>query len=151
MSLVPGRTRSSWLAFRVITSGGGASKSQLRWTVAGRPIYLGERKPAIPTCRDEVTYALQVVAAGRGGRSFTVDEVCALMAATGRFWPRATVAKTMLRMTRPARRPPYLQLDRVGTGQYRVGKWVPGVVPPPSRSRPEEQPSSGFQHPIARV
>jgi hypothetical protein len=151
MSLVPGRTRSSWLAFRVITSGGGASKSQLRWTVAGRPIYLGERKPAIPTCRDEVTYALQVVAAGGGGRSFTVDEVCALMAATGRSWPRATVAKTMLRMTRPARRPPYLQLDRVGTGQYRVGKWVPGVVPPPSRSRPEEQPSSGFQHPIARV
>jgi len=151
MSLVPGRTRSSWLAFRVITSGGGASKSQLRWTVAGRPIYLGERKPAIPTCRDEVTYALQVVAAGGGGRSFTVDEVCASMAATGRSWPRATVAKTMLRMTRPARRPPYLQLDRVDTGQYRVGKWVPGVVPPPSRSRPEEQPSSGFQHPIARV
>jgi hypothetical protein len=32
--------------------GGGASKSQPRATVAGRPIYLGERKPAIPTCRD---------------------------------------------------------------------------------------------------
>ena len=98
--------------------GGGASKSQPRATVAGRPIYLGERKPAIPTCRDEVTDALQVVAAGGRGRSFTVEEVCATMAATGTCWPRATVAKTMLRMTHPARRS--LRLERVSAGHYRL-------------------------------
>lgn len=45
---------------------------------------------------------------------------------------RATVAKTMLRMTRPARRPPYLQLDRVGPDQYRGSGCVPGVSYPAS-------------------
>jgi hypothetical protein len=35
-------------------------------------------------------------------------------------WSRATVAKTMLRMTRPARRSPYLQLERTGTDRYEV-------------------------------
>jgi len=56
-----------------------------------------------------------------------VEVVYAAMAFCGSLWSRETVAKTMLRMTRPARRPPYLQLDRVGTGQYQVDGGVPRI------------------------
>lgn len=49
------------------------------------------------------------------------------MAACGSLWSRATVAKTMLRMTCPARRPPYLQLERVGMNRYRGYGCVPGI------------------------
>lgn len=110
---------AGWWVLRVITSGGGASKSQPRPTIAGQPIYLGERKPAALTCRDEVAAAVEALVAGGGEAVFTVANVYAAMAACGSVWSRATVGKTMLRMTRPARRPPYLQLDRVGTDRYR--------------------------------
>ena len=108
------------MAFRVITSGGGASKSQPRPRIAGRPIYLGERKFAHSTCRDEVVRAFGVLDAAGGERAFTVGEVYEAMVANGTSWSRATVAKTMLRMTRPARRPPYVLLDRAGPDQYQM-------------------------------
>jgi len=100
--------------------GGGASKSQPRPTIAGRPIYLGGRKPAIPTCRDEVVAAVEALVAGGGAPVFTVEVVHAAMDSCGSAWSRETVAKTMLRMTRPARRPPYLQLERAEPDLYRV-------------------------------
>ena len=111
------------MAFRVTTSGGGASKSQ-PLPIPGQPFYLGERQLAVPTCRDEV---VEVLAVGGGERVLTVREVYAAMVAAGTRWSRETVAKTMLRMTRPARRPPYLQLERVGTNLYRVHGCVPGI------------------------
>jgi hypothetical protein len=83
-------------------------------------VSLGERKPALSTCRDELVEALRVLAVGGGNRTFTVDEVYGAMVAGGTSWPRATVAKTMLRMTRPARRPPYLRLERTAVNQYCV-------------------------------
>jgi hypothetical protein len=92
--------------------------------IAGQPIYLGERRPAWSICRDEVADALELVAAGDGGRSFPVEEVYATMTATGTSWPRATVAKTMPRMTRPARRPPFVRLERAAVNRYRVGEPV---------------------------
>ena len=107
------------MAFRFITSGGGASKSQpLR--IPGQPIYLGERKLALPTCRDEVVEAVEALVVDGGERVFTVGEVYAAMVSSGSRRSRATVAKTVLRMTRSARRPPYLRLVRVGTDRYRV-------------------------------
>jgi len=115
------------LVFRVITSGGGASKSQ-RPSIPGQPIYLGERKLTVPTCRDEVVGVVEELAAAGGAPVFTVEVVHAKMVSCfGSGWSRATVAKTMLRMTRPARRPPYLQLNRVGRGWYRVGGGVPSL------------------------
>jgi hypothetical protein len=109
------------LAFRVVTSGGGASKSQpLR--LAGSPIYLGERKLAAPTCRDEVAGVVEALAVGGGGRVLTVELVYAAMAASGTAWSRETVAKTMPRMTVPARRPPFVQLERAGVNQYRYAE-----------------------------
>ena len=121
-SLLPGPTRPERLAFRVITSGGAASKSQSRPTIAGRPIYVGERKLALSTCRDEVVEAVGTLAVGGGERSFSVEEVYAAMVASGTTWPRSTVAKTMLRMTRPARRPPYVRLERSAVNRYRVAE-----------------------------
>jgi len=61
-----------------------------------------------------------VLAAGDGELAFTVGEVYGVMAMNRTSWPRPTVAKTMLRMTRPARRLPYLLLDRVGADRYQV-------------------------------
>lgn len=102
--------------------GGGASKNQPRPTIAGQPIYVGERKLAFATCRDEVVEAVGVLAAGGGDRSFTVEEVYTVMVRSGTSWPRATVAKTMLRMTRPARRPPYGRLERAAANRYGVAR-----------------------------
>jgi hypothetical protein len=108
------------LAFRVATSGGGASKSQ-PLAIPGQPFYLGERKLAIPTCRDEVAAAVEGLVVGGGEPMFTVERVHGAMVSCGSPWSRETVAKTMLRMTRPAPRPPYLQLERAGINRYRVG------------------------------
>jgi hypothetical protein len=102
------------------TLGGGASKSKPRLTIAGRSIYLGERKLAVPTCRDEVAGAVEALVAGGGEQGFTVEGVYAAMVSCGSRWSRGTVAKTMLRMTHPARRPPFLRLARVGINRYRV-------------------------------
>jgi hypothetical protein len=123
------------LAFRVITSGGGASKSQ-PLPIPGQPLHLGERKLADPTCRDEVVAAVEALAAGGGDPVFTVARVHAAMVSCESTWSRDTVAKTMLRMTRPARRPPYLQLNRLGTDRYQVETLVPvGVVERPVGGR----------------
>jgi hypothetical protein len=119
-----GTTRFGRLVFRVITSGGGASKSQ-PLPIPGQGVYLGERKLSAPTCRDDVVAAVEALTAGGGESAFTVETVHAAMVLCGSPWSRETVAKTMLRMTRPARRPPYLQLDRAGRGWYRVGGCVP--------------------------
>jgi hypothetical protein len=118
--------RPERLALGVITSGGGASKSQ-PLPIPGQPFCLGERKLAVPTCRDEVARAVEALAVGGAQGVLTVEMVYDAMAACGFLWSRATVAKTMLRMTRPVRRPPYLRLDRVGTGHYHVGDCVPRV------------------------
>lgn len=45
--------------------------------------------------------------------------------------PNRPIAKA--RSPRPARRPPYLRLDRVGTGQYQVGRSAPRIAYPASR------------------
>ena len=116
---------------RTRPSGGGASKSQ-PLPIRGQPIHLGERKLALPTCRDEVAEAVEALAAGGGERVLTVGKVYAAIPACGSLWSRATVAKTMLRMTRPARRPPYLRLDRIGPDQYRLGGFAPRVAYPAS-------------------
>ena len=108
------------MAFRFTTSGGGASKSQ-PLTIPGQPIYLGERKLAVLTCRDEVVEAVEALGVG-GEPVFTVNMVYAAMLSCGSRWSRATVAKTMLRMTRPARRPPYVQLECAGVNQYRYAE-----------------------------
>ncbi len=96
------------------------SKSQPRATFAGRPIYLRERKPAIPTCRDEVVAAVEALVAGGGAPALTMEDVHAAMVSCGSAWSRETMAKTMLRMTRPARRPSYLELERAEPDLYRV-------------------------------
>ena len=79
---------------------------------------------------------MKALAVGGGEGVLTVAKVYAAMVASGTVWPRATVAKTMLRMTRPARRPPYLQLDRVGPDQYRGSGCVPGVLESTSWTHP---------------
>ena len=108
---------TGWLF--VTSRGGGASKSQpLR--IPGEPFYLGERKPAVLTCRDEVAAAVEALAASGGEPGFSVEMVHAAMVSCGSRWSRGTVAKTMLRMRRPARRPPYLQLERAVPNSYRV-------------------------------
>ncbi len=62
--------------------GGGASKSQpLR--IPGQGFYLGERKIAIPTCRDEVAQVVEEFVLGGGGRVFTVGAVYAATVARG--------------------------------------------------------------------
>jgi hypothetical protein len=44
------------------------------------------------------------------------------LVAGGTSWSRKTVAKTMLRMTLPARRPPYVRLERA-VNRYRI-RWA---------------------------
>ena len=104
--------------------GGGASKSQ-PLPLAAQPIYLGERKFAVPGCRDDVVAAVEVLAVGGGEPVFTVERVHTAIVLCGSPWSRETVAKTMLRMTRPARRPPYLQLERIAINRYRVAGSAP--------------------------
>ena len=58
--------------------------------------------------------AVEALDVGGGEGILNVEMVYDAMAACGSLWSRATVAKTMLRMTCPACRPPYLQLERVG-------------------------------------
>ncbi len=83
-------------------------------------MYLGERRLAVSSCRNEVVEAVEALAAGGGESTFSVEMVHAAMVSCGSRWFRETVAKTMLRMTRPARRPPYLQLERAEPDSYRV-------------------------------
>jgi len=61
---------------------------------------------------------------GGGAPVFTVERVYTAMISCGSPWPRETVAKTMLRMTQPARRLPFLRLARVSINRYRV--WSAG-------------------------
>jgi hypothetical protein len=61
-----------------------------------------------------------LLADGGAAGSFGVAEVYETMVAGGSSWPQATVAKTMLRMTRPDRRPPLMQLERLAVDRYRV-------------------------------
>lgn len=88
------------------------------------PFYLGERKLAVPTCRDEAAEVVEALAVGGGGRLLTVELVYAAMAARGTAWSRGTVAKTMLRMMVPARRPPFVRLERAGVNRYRYAELV---------------------------
>ena len=83
---------------------------------------MGERKLAVPTCRDEVAEAVETLAVGGGGRVLTVELVYDAMVATGTAWSRETVAKTMLRMTVPPRRPPFVRLERAAVNQYRYAE-----------------------------
>jgi hypothetical protein len=107
---------TGWLF--VTSSGGGASKNQpLR--IPGQGFYLGDRKLAVPTCRDEVAEVLEGFAADGGEWVLAVGEVYAAMVARGTAWSRETVAKTMLRMTVPARRPPFVRLEPAGVNRYR--------------------------------
>ena len=64
--------------------------------------------------------AVEALVAGAEEQGFTVEVVHAAMDSCGSRWPRQTAAKTMLRMTRPARRPPYVQLERAEPDLYRV-------------------------------
>jgi hypothetical protein len=57
---------------------------------------------------------------GGGAPVFTVGKVLATMVSRGSAWSRETAAKTKFRMARPARRPPFLQLARVGINRYPV-------------------------------
>lgn len=101
----------------------GSSPSE-RWWCLQKPTVAEDRRaadlPGLSTCRDKVVGELEALSAGGGEQSFTVAEVYGVMVTGGTSWPRATVAKTMLRMTRPAHRPPYLRLVRIGTGWYYV-------------------------------
>jgi hypothetical protein len=121
------------------TLGGGASNSPPRPRIAGRPIYLSERKPAATTCRGEVVKAVGWLSADEGGRPFTVEEVYAAMAGAGTSWPRATVGKTMLRMTRPASARPTsccIGRPRIGTKYTQIGPRCSSThLPSFSRSR----------------
>jgi hypothetical protein len=63
---------------------------------------------------------MEALVAGGEEQGFTVAVVHVAMDSCGSRWRRQTVAKTMMRMTRPARRPPYLQLERAGPDLYRV-------------------------------
>lgn len=64
--------------------------------------------------------AVEALGAGGGAPVFTVAMVHAKMVSCGSAWSRETVAKTMLRMTPRARRPPYLLLGRTAPDVYRV-------------------------------
>jgi hypothetical protein len=85
-----------------------------------------------------VVAVVEALVVGGGEPVFTVETVHAAMVACGSPWSRATVAKTMLRMTRPARRPPYLRLDRLGLDRYQVYGCVPSIAASASRTRPGE-------------
>lgn len=88
--------------------------------IPGQGFYLGERKLAVPTCRDEVAEIVEELGSGGGEHGFTVDDVHTAMVAGGSSWSRETVAKTMLRMTLPVRRPPFVRLERAAINRYRV-------------------------------
>jgi hypothetical protein len=67
-----------------------------------------------------------------------VGKVYAAMVSCGRAGPARRSPRPWLRMTRPARRLPYLQLDRVDTDQYQVGGRFPDVADRTSWTRPGE-------------
>ena len=67
---------------------------------------------------------LEALAVGGGGRVLTVELVYAATAASGTAWSREMVAKTIRRMTVPARRPPFVQLERAGVNHYRYAEPV---------------------------
>jgi len=72
------------------------------------------------SCVSEGLAAVEALVAGREEQGFAVKVLRAAMDSSGSRWPRETVAKTMLEMTHPTRRPPYLQLERAGPNVYRV-------------------------------
>jgi hypothetical protein len=65
---------TTWL-FRSSLRGGDASGYEPRSHVAGRWIRLGGRKPAEPSCQDEIAVALVAIRARTGQQVFTVREV----------------------------------------------------------------------------
>src|SRR4029077_5080376 len=101
---------------------------------AGREIRLGRRKPAAPTCREEVLSALAALETRAAGEVFTVREVYAEMVATGTRYAEPTVFKTMQRMKEPPARPPCARLERAGRAGFRLARWQPEV--PRSGSHP---------------
>jgi hypothetical protein len=86
----------------------------------GRQIFLGFRKPAISTCRDEVLAALTRLSAESSKQVFTVREVFDKMTECGTIYAESTVFKTMQRMKEAPGRPPYTRLQRVGRQGFRL-------------------------------
>ena len=68
-----------------MSGGGGASKSQ-PLPLAAQPIYLGERKLAVPTCRYEVVAAIEALVVGGGEPVLNVERVHTAMVSCGSRW-----------------------------------------------------------------
>ena len=82
----------------------------------GQPIRVGGRKPAAPSCRDEILAALVALFEREGKQVFTVREVYAEMHDLGTSYAEPTVFKTMQWMKAAPLRPPYARLERIGRG-----------------------------------
>ena len=89
-------------------------------TVAAQTIWLGGRRPATSSCRDEVAAALFALAVRDGRSVFTVREVYTQMVAGGTGYAESTVFKTMQRMKEAPKRPPTVQLERAEGEGFRI-------------------------------
>jgi hypothetical protein len=91
-----------------------------RSSFAGQRFGLSRRRPAASSCRDEVVAALAGLTGPDEEPVFTAREVYAEMLVAGTSYVESTVSKTMQRMKDPATRPPYVQLERVGSSGFRL-------------------------------
>lgn len=93
-------------------------------SIAGTWQRLGGRQPATHSCRDEIVAALRTLGAEDNSQVFGVREVYEQMARARTRYAESTVFRTMQRMKRPAYRPPFVQLERVGRGGFRIASEV---------------------------
>ena len=77
-------------------------------------------RKAVSTCRDEVVAAVMALTERTAGVASTGGQIYAEMVATGMRHPKSTVLKTIQRMKGLPSRPPYVQLERVGTSGFRL-------------------------------
>lgn len=72
------------------------------------------------TCRDEILAALHRLREHTGRDILTGGQVYAEMLRSGTAYTKSTTLKTIQRMKEVPTRPPFAQLERVGTSGFRL-------------------------------
>ncbi|MDP9444293.1 MAG: hypothetical protein M3P83_08060 [Actinomycetota bacterium] len=89
-------------------------------TIARPIVYLGRRRPPVPTCRDEVLSAMGRLVERTGEEVFPVASVFMEMADHGTRYKESAVYKTMQRMNRGGPVAGRATLERVGRRGFRL-------------------------------